>query len=118
MKNAVALLKCLIAAYLISAVLLLAVAFLLYKADISEGFVTICIILIYCISSLFAGLIFAKRAICRRFLWGLAAGASYFVIICVVSAFLEPEFSLISISGITTFFICIGSGMVGGMVSR
>jgi putative membrane protein (TIGR04086 family) len=118
LKNAVALLKCLIAAYLISAVLLLAVAFLLYKADISEGFVTICIIFIYCISSLFAGLIFAKRAICRRFLWGLAAGASYFVIICVVSAFLEPEFSLISISGITTFFICIGSGMVGGMVSR
>jgi hypothetical protein len=40
------------------------------------------------------------------------------VIICVVSAFLEPEFSLLSISGITTFFICGGSGMVGGMVSR
>jgi putative membrane protein (TIGR04086 family) len=118
LKNAVALLKCLIAAYLISAILLLVVAFILYKADISEEFVTICIILIYCISSIFAGFIFAKRAICRRFMWGLMAGLAYFVIICVVSAFLEPEFSLLSISGITTFFICGGSGMVGGMVSR
>lgn len=118
MKSALALLKCLIAAYVISAILLLAVAFLLYMADISEGFVTVCIILIYCISSMFAGFIYAKRAICRRFLWGLLAGAAYFVIICVVSAFLEPEFSLLSISGITTFFICTGSGMVGGMLSR
>jgi putative membrane protein (TIGR04086 family) len=118
LKNAVALLKCLIAAYIVSAILLLVVAFILYKADISEGFVTICIIFTYCIASMFAGLLFAKRAICRRFLWGMAAGAAYFVIICVVSAFLEPEFSLVSISGITTLIICIGSGMIGGMVSR
>jgi putative membrane protein (TIGR04086 family) len=117
LKNAVALLKCLIAAYIISALLLLIVAFLLYKADIGEGFVTVCIILIYCISSLFAGFIFAKRAVCRRFVWGLIAGAAYFVIICVVSAFLEPEFSMLSISGITTLFICTGSGMVGGIIS-
>lgn len=118
MKNAVALLKCLIAAYIVSAILLLIIALLLYKASISEGFVTISIIFIYCISSVFAGFIFAKRAICRRFLWGLLAGLSYFVVICVVSAFLEPEFSLVSISGITTLVICTGSGMVGGMISQ
>jgi putative membrane protein (TIGR04086 family) len=118
LKNAVALLKCLVAAYIISAILLLIIAFLLYKADISEGFVTVCIILIYCVSSLFAGFMFAKRAICRRFVWGLMAGAAYFVVICVVSAFLEPEFSMLSISCITTLFICTGSGMVGGMVSQ
>jgi putative membrane protein (TIGR04086 family) len=118
LKNVLALLKCLIAAYIISAVLLLAVAFVLYKASISENFVTICIIFIYIISSLFAGFTFAKRAICRRFLWGMLAGAAYFVVICVVSAFLEPEFSMLSVSGVTTLFICVGSGMVGGMVSR
>jgi putative membrane protein (TIGR04086 family) len=117
LKNAVALLKCLIAAYIISALLLLIVAFVLYMADISEGFVTVCIILIYCVSSLFAGYIYAKRAICRRFMWGLMAGVAYFVIICVVSAFLEPEFSMLSISCITTLFICTGSGMVGGILS-
>jgi putative membrane protein (TIGR04086 family) len=118
LKNAVALLKCLVVAYIISAILLLIIAFLLYKADISEGFVTVCIILIYCVSSLFAGFMFAKRAICRRFVWGLMAGAAYFMVICVVSAFLEPEFSMLSISCITTLFICTGSGMVGGMVSQ
>lgn len=116
MKNAVVLFKCLIAAYLTSALLLLIVAFILYRAEISEWMVSVCVILIYCVSSLIAGMLFSKQALCRRFLWGLAAGASYFVVICVVSAFLEPEFSLVSVSGITTLFICTGSGMLGGML--
>ncbi len=116
MKNAVALLKCLLAAYIVSALLLLAVAFLLYRASVSEGVVSVCIILIYCVASAVAGLLFSKRAICRRFLWGLLAGASYFLIICIISAFLEPEFSMLSLSCITTFLICAGSGMIGGII--
>jgi putative membrane protein (TIGR04086 family) len=44
------------------------------------------------------------------------AGASYFLIICIISAFLEPEFSMLSLSCITTFLICAGSGMIGGII--
>ncbi len=68
MKNAfgterlVALLKCLMAAYLITGVLLLAVAGVLYKFSIGENIVDISIIVIYCISSLLAGLFFSKGA--------------------------------------------------------
>ena len=75
MKNAlnterlVALLKCLMAAYLITGALLMLVAGLLYKFSIGENVVDISIIVIYCVSSLLAGLFFSKGAANRRFIW-------------------------------------------------
>lgn len=112
----VALLKCLMASYLITGVLLLLIAGLLYKFSLGETVIDICIIVVYCISSLLAGLLFSKGAASRRFLWGMAAGAAYFVIICVVSVIAEPGFDPISNSCITTLLICLGSGMMGGML--
>ncbi|MBQ2258601.1 MAG: TIGR04086 family membrane protein [Lachnospiraceae bacterium] len=112
----VALLKCLMASYLITGVLLLTVAGLLYKFSLGETVIDICIIVVYCISSLLAGMLFSKGASKRRFLWGMSAGAAYFVIICVVSAIAEPDFNPISNSCITTLLICLGSGMMGGMI--
>ena len=122
MKNAfrterlVALLKCLMAAYLITGVLLLFVAGLLYKFSIGENVVDISIIVIYCVSSLLSGLFFSKSASSHRFLWGMLAGAAYFLVICAVSAVADPNFTPISNSCITTLLICLGSGMLGGML--
>ncbi len=122
MKNAfgterlIALLKCLVAAYLITGVLLLAVAGLLYKFSIGENIVDISIIVIYCVSSLLAGLFFSKGASSHRFVWGMLAGAAYFLIICAISAVAEPNFMPLSNTCITTLFICLGSGMLGGML--
>ncbi len=115
-ERLVALLKCLMAAYLITGILLLIVAGLLYKFSIGENVVDISIIVIYCISSLLAGLFFSKGASSRRFIWGMLAGAAYFVIICAVSAVSDPGFVPISNTVITTLLICLGSGMLGGMM--
>lgn len=122
MKNAfgterlVALLKCLMAAYLITGILLVVVAGVLYKFSIGENVVDISIIVIYCVSSLLAGLFFSKGAPNRRFIWGMLAGAAYFLIICAVSIVADPDFIPISNSSITTLLICLGSGMLGGML--
>ncbi len=116
MERLIALMKCLAASYFVTGLLLLAVAGLLYKFSLSESVVDICIIAIYCISSLLSGIFFSKGAASRRFLWGMAAGAFYFFIICGVSAVVEPDFNLISNSSITTLCICLGSGMLGGML--
>lgn len=122
MKNAlnterlVALLKCLMAAYLVTGALLLLVAGLLYKFSIGENIVDISIIVIYCVSSLLAGLFFSKGAASRRFLWGMLAGAAYFLVICAVSAVADPNFMPLSNACITTLLICLGSGMLGGML--
>lgn len=122
MKNAfsterlVAILKCLMAAYLVTGALLLLVAGLLYKFSIGENIVDISIVVIYCVSSLLAGLFFSKGAASRRFLWGMLAGAAYFLIICAVSAVADPNFTPVSNACITTLLICLGSGMLGGML--
>lgn len=115
-ERLVALLKCLMAAYLITGVLLLAVAGMLYKFSLGENVVDISIIVIYCVSSLLAGLFFSKGASSRRFLSGMAAGTVYFLIICAVTLAVEGQMHLLSSDSITTLFVCTGSGMLGGML--
>ena len=109
-ERILALLKCLLGAYVITGLLLLLTAGLLYKCNLSEKVIDIAIIAIYVISSLLAGLFYSKGAKSRRFLWGMGAGVAYFLIICVLS--IEP----VSNSSITTLLICLGSGMLGGML--
>ncbi len=115
-ERLVALLKCLMAAYLITGVMLVMVAGFLYKFSIGENVVDISIIVIYCISSLLAGLFFSKGASSRRFIWGMLAGAAYFLVICAVSVVADPGFVPVSNTCITTLLICLGSGMLGGMM--
>ena len=115
-ERAIALLKCLMAAYVATGLMLALLAGLLYKLQLSENTVEIGILVVYVVSSLLAGLFFSKGAKSRRFLWGMAAGAAYFLIICAVSVALEPDFTALSNSCITTMVLCIGSGMLGGMI--
>lgn len=110
------LLKCLIAAYVVTGIMLAILAGLLYKFQLGENIVEIGIIVVYVVSSLLAGLFFSKGAKSRRFMWGMGAGAAYFLIICAVSVALEPNFEVLSNSCITTMAICVGSGMLGGML--
>lgn len=115
-ERLVALLKVLMAAYLVTGALLLIMSGLLYKFQISERAVEIGIIIVYIISSLLAGIFYSKGAQNRRFLWGMAAGAVYFLVICVISVVVEKDFEPLSNSCITTMLICLGSGMLGGMI--
>lgn len=116
-ERVVALLKCLMASYLITGLLLVFIAFLLYKMQLGEEVVDIAILIVYVVSSLVSGLLYAKGAKSRRFIWGTVAGLTYFAVICLVSVAIEPqEFDILSNSCITTLFICAGSGMLGGMI--
>lgn len=115
-ERIVALLKCLMAAYVVTGILLVILAGLLYKFQLGEQAVEIGILVIYVLSSLLAGLFYSKGAANRRFVWGLLAGGVYFAIICIISFFAEKDFNFMSNSCLTTFFICIGSGMLGGML--
>ena len=115
-ERMLALLKCLLGAYVVTGLLLLLTAGLLYRFDLSQKAVEIGVIAIYVVSSLLAGLFYSKGAPGRRFLWGMGAGAAYFLIICVLSIAIEQNYTPLSGSGITTLLICLGSGMLGGML--
>ncbi|NCB91313.1 MAG: TIGR04086 family membrane protein [Clostridia bacterium] len=112
-----ALLKGLLIAYLITGISLLILALLLFKMNLDEGKITIGIIVIYILSCFLGGMFVGKKSGKQKFLWGLLLGIAYFVLLTMVSAITEPGLSS-GLKGImTSFVMCMGAGMLGGMFS-
>ncbi len=116
-EKAVFITKCILASYILTAGLLLLLAFMLYRFGLSEKVVSICIIGIYIAVTFVAGLIAGKRAGRRKFLWGLGMGVAYYVILVVVSLIVNRGLQDVAGNMVTVFFLCAGSGMLGGMIS-
>lgn len=117
MEKAVFVIKCMLGAYVLTAGLLLLLAFMLYRFGLSEKVVSICIIAIYILVTFFAGLLAGKREGKRKYLWGLAMGILYFGILAAVSLIVNKGVEDVAGNMMTVFFLCAGSGMLGGMVS-
>jgi putative membrane protein (TIGR04086 family) len=58
-----------------------------------------------------------KTADRRRFLWGVVMGVAYYVILVVVSLIVNKGAEAVAANMLTTFLLCAGSGMLGGMLS-
>ena len=111
------LLKSLLFSYIMTGILLLILAFLLYKVGISEKIVSIAIIIIYVGATFFAGFVAGKKMENRKFLWGLLMGSAYFIVLIVVSLIVNHSIANLTNSFLTTLVLCAGGGMLGGMLS-
>ena len=109
--------KTLIFSYILTGLMLAVLAFLLYKLGLGEGIVSIAIIVIYVVSTVFGGFIAGKRMRNRRFLWGLLMGGAYFLLLTIVSLAVGEEGLQGANSFWTTLVLCAGGGMLGGMLS-
>lgn len=116
-KKMIFVLKCMLAAYLVTAGLLLLLALMLYRFGLSEKVVSVCIILIYIVVTFLAGFIAGKRAGEKKFIWGLAMGCTYFLILTAVSLAVNKGMGDDVGNLVTVFLLCGGSGMLGGMLS-
>lgn len=110
------LLKCLLFSYILTAALLLLLAFLLYKLGLTEQIVTVAIISIYVIATFFAGFFVGKRMQNKKFMWGLLIGIVYFLILLLVSLIVNSSPGEIGNSFGTTLILCAAGGMLGGML--
>lgn len=110
-------LKGVLLAYIITGVILLLLALLLYKCNLSEQIINVGIIIAYVLSVFASGFYMGKKMKNKRYLWGLLAGTVYFVLLFVVSLVVNREFSGIQGGFLTTMLLCLGGGMLGGMVS-
>lgn len=110
-------LKTILFSYILTTFLLLILAFLLYKLELSEGPVAVAIIAIYVISTFFAGFMTGKKLQNRKFFWGLLMGAAYFVVLALVSLAVRQSPDTLGDSFFTTMILCAGGGMLGGMLS-
>lgn len=101
----------------VSVVLLLILALILYKAELSESAVKTGIVIIYIISGLIGGFVMGKIRREQKFLWGLAAGVVYFAVLFVVSVLVKGKVDMEWTKAVTTLILCAACGMAGGMIS-
>lgn len=117
MEKPFLLLKAMAASYILTGLLLMILAFLMLKAGLTENQVSIGIIAVYVLSTFLGGRIAGKGAGSRKFVWGMAAGGGYFLILLLVTLFLGHTQTAAPIQLVTTFLMCAGGGMLGGMLS-
>lgn len=113
----ISVLKCLLFAYILTGVLLLLLALMLYRFGLKESIVSMAIIGIYIVATFFAGFMAGKNIENRKFLWGLLEGLLYFAILLIVSLIANHTLKDVTTNLTTAFLICGGSGMLGGMLS-
>lgn len=109
--------KALIFSYIVTAVILLLLSFILYKAQIPSGVVSVGVILAYILSTFVGGFFIGKKVEARKFIWGLVIGAIYFFIIIIISIILNKAAFGSAGSMVTVLGMCLLGGMLGGMIS-
>lgn len=110
-------LKSLLASYIVTGILLLVLTFLVYKLELNEQTVVGAIVAIYVISTFMGGFIIGKLTEVRKFLWGMAIGAIYVLLLFLISYGVYREFNTNGLNVITTIALCVGGGTLGGMFS-
>ena len=110
-------LRSLIVAYVVTGVMLLVLAFAMYKLGLGEDKVNFFITLIYVVSSAVGGIAVGKTMKERKYLWGMVLGALYVLVICLASWVVTKEVNLISAHGLSTVMLCLLGGTLGGMIS-
>lgn len=110
-------LKCLLASYIVTGLLLLGLTFLVYKFELNEQVVLGSVVAIYVVSTFVGGFIIGKLMPRRKFLWGMILGLTYFALLLLISYGVYREFNTNGLNVITTVLLCVGGGMLGGMLS-
>ena len=110
-------LKCLLLSYIVTGLLILFLAFLLCKFSLSKQAIGVGVIIVYILSAFLGGLLLGKSMKVKKYLWGLALGTGYFLILVTVSLIVNGGFQNVSGNFFLTMILCGGSGMLGGMLS-
>lgn len=111
------LLEGLLFSYLITAFVLLILSFLMLKMDLSGAVISGGINFVYILSGLAGGFYIGKRTEEKRFVWGLAMGVLYFIVLMLISLGLNGDNALPLGNYLTVLIISGLSGMLGGMIS-
>ncbi|MCF2680816.1 TIGR04086 family membrane protein [Faecalicatena contorta] len=110
-------LKALLVSYVVTGLLLLLLTLLLYKFELNEKAVSAGIIAIYVVSTLIGGIIMGKTAKVKRFVWGISLGIIYFAMLLLITLGVYHTLNGNAANLMTTFVLCAGGGMIGGMIS-
>ena len=110
-------LKALLASYIVTGILLLLLTMAIYKMELNEKMVSAAIVAIYVMATLIGGILIGKMAKVKRFIWGLGLGIAYFALLLLITLGVYHTLNGDGANLVTTFILCAGGGMVGGMIS-
>lgn len=111
-------LKGLLFSYIITAFTVLLLSFLMLKLNLPGAIISGGINFIYILSAFTGGFYIGKKVEQKKFIWGLAVGILYFIVLMIVSLIVGRT-TPYSLTGIVTVFIITSlSGMLGGMISN
>lgn len=116
-QNLCNLLKGVIVSYVVSAVFLLLLALAVWKWNVSEMVVNGVMVVIYILSTAVGGFCLGKKQKEKKFLWGILLGTLYILLLLFAAAVMSGPSGIINRETLTIAFICILSGMHGGMVA-
>ena len=107
----------LVTMYIITGMLLLLLAFLMYKLDLTEPVVNGAIIAIYIIAGFFGGFLMGKKTGVKKYLWGFLMGALYYGVLILVGLILHQGLGAEPVHLLSTMVLCLLSATAGGMIS-
>lgn len=118
-KNPVVMLlvKAVLVSFVVSAILLLITSALMLNTNLSATVVSVMVIVTYIIANFLSGFLMGKGMEQKKFMWGLASGFVYFLIIFLLSLIIMSTKNFSLMATVRTLLICTLSGMVGGMLS-
>lgn len=99
----------------VTAILLLVLAFVFYKTNLSEKGIAIGIVLIYLIANFVGGFIIGKIKDESKYRWGILVGIMFFAMLSIVSLIVTGTLYGSGIKALWALLSCIGGGMIGGM---
>ena len=98
-------LKSLLFSYAVTGAFLLLLAFLLFQFDLGE-------------KPVFSGGFMSGKILRKdKYLWGILVGAFYYLLLITVSFVVQGKWDMSLVHAVTTFFMCLGGGALGGMLS-
>lgn len=106
--------KGLLGSVVLSGAAIMIMALLLLKTGVTEKNIHIAVIGVYVVSCFLSGLYCGKKIKTRRFIWGLLSGVLYFAVLMILS--LAMGGGHLSAGMAAAALICMGSGMLGGML--
>lgn len=116
MKNVFVIMKVILLEFVVSILLLLGMAFFMYKVDVATQMAKVFVLAIYVIATFIGGFVIGRVSGNKKFLWGMMAGAIYFLILFIVSLIAKTD-NAVSNGILFPLLCCLAGGCMGGMTS-
>lgn len=117
-RNVLQVVKATIAVAIVTVILLLIMAFMLFKFNLSDGFIIVGIYITYVVSCFVGGLIIGKVRGEKKYLWGMIVGLVFFVTLSLISLIVTGELYGSGMKAIGALVACVLGGAVGGMIAK